>query len=263
METSLGTGNGDPGDTRLEWLPGVGLPPRILALSDLSGRPIDWAASSPIRVPAFYRGQSSKPGYYWTASLGRHVTYESKAERAFLMELDWAGTATGVLPQPFRLHFPRNARPYRHIPDFLTCHCDGSTEVVDVKGAGQQEKPLNQLTFSLTREACDQLGFQFTVYAGPTTITEPNLAFLAGYRGPCAAILDEYLPVLADEVAAQELTIDEVTARLTGWGVPPGVAPAVVWRAMWQRLLTADFLQPLTTRATVRLDSPIILGGAA
>ena len=176
------------------------------------------------------------------ASLCRHVTYESKAERAYLMELDWVGTATAVLPQPFRIHFPRSARPFRHIPDFLTCHNDGSTEVVDVKGARQQGKPLNQLTFHLTRQACEQLGFHFTVYAGPTMITEANLSFLAGYRGPGAATLDQYLPVLANEVADHELTIEEVTARLVGSGIPAGVAPAVVWRSMWRRLLTRDFL---------------------
>jgi hypothetical protein len=214
-------------------------------------------------VPAFYRGQSSKPGYYWMASLGRHITYESKAERAYLMELDWAGTANYVLPQPFRLHFPRQARPHRHIPDFLTCHSDGSTEVVDVKGARQQEKPLNQLTFGLTRTACEQLEFAFTVYDGPTTITQANLAFLAGYRGPGAATLDEHLPVLADAAAGGEPTVAEVSERLVEGGLLPGVAPAVVWRAIWQRLLSVDFQRPLSTGTTVRLDSPNILGGAA
>jgi hypothetical protein len=263
MDTSLAAGNGDHGETRLEWVPAGGLPSRIVTLANLTQHPVEWSATNPIRVPAFYRGQSSKPGYYWMASLGWHITYESKAERAYLMELDWAGTATCVLPQPFRLHFPRQARPYQHIPDFLTCHSDGSTEVVDVKGARQQGKPLNKLTFSLTRQVCEQLGFEFTVYAGPTRITEANLAFLTGYRSPGAASLDEYLPMLADVVAGQELTIEKMTARLAEAGVPLGVAPAVVWRAMWQRLLTTDLLHPLSTYSRVRLDSPTILGGAA
>lgn len=263
METSLGAGNGGHAEARLEWLPAAGMPSRISALSNLTHSPVDWANASPIRVPAFYRGQSSKPGYYWMASLGRHITYESKAERAYLMELDWTGTATGVLPQPFRLHFPRQARPYRHIPDFLICHSDGSTQVVDVKGARQQEKPLNKLTFSLAREACEEIGFGFTVYSGPTKITEANLAFLTGYRGPGAATLDEYLAVLVDEVADHDLTIEKVTARLADVGVPLGSAPAVVWRAMWQRLLIADFQRPLSSSTRVRLDSPTILDGAA
>ena len=263
MEKSLGAGNGGHGETRLEWLPAAGGPSQISALSSLTRHPVDWAATNPIRVPAFYRGQSSKPGYYWMASLGRHITYESKAERAYLMELDWAGTATGVLPQPFRLHFPRTTRPFRHIPDFLTQHADASHEVVDVKGARQQDKPLNKLTFDLTREACAELGFGFTVYAGPTTVTEANLAFLAGYRGPGAGVLDEYLPALVDAVEGGEPTVADATRRLMGAGVMPAMAPAVVWRAMWKRLVNCDLLSPLTSSTRIRLSVPAGMEGAA
>lgn len=221
------------------------------------------AEASPIRVPAFYRGQSSKPGYYWMASIGGHVSHESKAERLYLMERDWAGTATGVLPQPFRLHFPRTTRPFRHIPDFLTQHADGSHEVVDVKGARQQDKPLNKLTFDLTREACAELGFGFTVYAGPTTITEANLAFLAGYRGPGAAVLDEYLPALVDAADGGEPTVADAIKRLMGAGVMPAIAPAIVWRGMWKRLFTCDLLSPLTSATRIRLSVPADMEGAA
>ncbi len=263
MKTILGAGNSDHGETRLEWVPEEGSPSHVATLFNLMDSPVDWAVASPIRVPVFYRGQSSKPGYYWTASLGRHITYESKAERAYLMELDWAGTATGILPQPFRLHFPRDARPFRHIPDFLTQHADASHEVVDVKGARQQDRPLNKLTFDLTREVCAELGFGFTVYAGPTTITDSNLAFLAGYRVPGAAVLDEYLPALVDAVDGGEPTVAEANKRLMGAGVMPATAPAVVWRAMWKRLVTCDLLSPLTSSMRIRLSVPAALEGAA
>jgi len=253
----------DAGVTRLEWVPVPGQPSDTLTLSGIRNAGVPLADASPIRVPAFYRGQSSKPGYYWMSSLGRHVTCESKAERAYLMELDWAGTATGVLPQPFRLHFPRDARPFRHIPDFLTQHADASHEVVDVKGARQQDKPLNKLTFDLTREACAELGFGFTVYAGPTTITEANLAFLAGYRGPGAGVLDDYLPTLVDAVDAGEPPVAAATKRLMDAGVMPAMAPAIVWRAMWKRLVTCDLLSPLTSATRIRLSVPAALEGVA
>jgi len=253
----------DAGETCLEWEPGPGLPSQSAPLALIRRGGVSLAEASPIRVPAFYRGQSSKPGYYWMASLRRHITYESKAERAYLMELDWAGTATGVLPQPFRLHFPRTTRPFRHIPDFLTQHDDASHEVVDVKGARQQDKPLNKLTFDLTREVCAELGFGFTVYAGPTTITEANLAFLAGYRGPGAAVLDEYLPALVDAVDGGEPTVADAIKRLMGAGVMPAMAPAVVWRGMWKRLVTCDLLSPLTSATRIRLSVPAGMEGAA
>lgn len=249
--------------TRLEWQPAGGLQREVCTLTDFKGLTADVGSATPIRVPVFYRGQSGKPGYYWMASLRRHVTHESKAERTYLMEADWAGTVTGVLPQPFRFHFPRDERPFRHIPDFLVQRDDGTLDVVDVKGARQREKPLNRLTFDLTRKACDELGFSFVVYSGPEAITEANLAFLAGYRGTAASALDEYLPLLVDLVAAEEPQVVEVNERLTRAGVLPAVAPATVWRAMWKRLLVTDFLSPLTLTARVRLATPITVGGAA
>lgn len=248
--------------TRLEWQP-VGAPSEIATLAEFRSLPADVLAATPIRVPAFYRGQSGKPGFYWMASVRRHVTHESKAERTYLMEADWAGTVTGVLPQPFRLHFPRDERPFRHIPDFLVQHDDSTLDVVDVKGARQREKPLNRLTFDLTRKACDELGFRFIVYSGPKVISEANLAFLAGYRGTAAAALDEYLPLLVDLVAGGEPTVVEVNERLTRAGVVPSVAPAIVWRAMWKRLLATDFRSPLTLTARLHLATPTTLGGAA
>ena len=263
QQAQAGTSSPDVGQTRLEWVPGLGQPSVKAPLPLIRSVGVPLAHACPIRVPAFYRGQSSKPGYYWMASVAGHVSHESKAERLYLMELDWAGTAIGVLPQPFRLHFPRDARPFKHIPDFLTQHADASHEVVDVKGARQQDKPLNKLTFDLTREACAELGFGFTVYAGPTTITEANLAFLAGYRGPGPAVLDEYLPALVDAVDGSEPTVADATKRLTSAGVMPAIAPAVVWRAMWKRLLTCDLLSPLTSATRIRLSDPAALEGVA
>ncbi|MEZ5119617.1 MAG: TnsA-like heteromeric transposase endonuclease subunit [Candidatus Nanopelagicales bacterium] len=259
----LGSPLEDGRATRLEWLSRVRQQSQIQALSHVRSDGNLLADAIPIRVPAFYRGQSSKPGYNWMASIGGHVSHESKAERLYLMELDWAGTATGVLPQPFRLHFPRTTRPFRHIPDFLTQYADSSREVVDVKGARQQGKPLNKLTFDLTRDACAELGFGFTVYAGPTTISESNLAFLAGYRGPGPAVLDEYLPALVDAVDGGEPTVAEANKRLMGAGVMPAMAPAVVWRAMWKRLVTCDLLSPLTSATRVRLSVSAVSEGAA
>ena len=107
------------------------------------------------------------------------------------------------------------------------------------------------------------MGFGFTVYAGPTTVTEANLAFLAGYRGPGAGVLDEYLPALVDAVEGGEPTVADATRRLMGAGVMPATAPAVVWRAMWKRLVTCDLLSPLTSSTRIRLSVPAALEGAA
>ncbi|MCB0918107.1 MAG: TnsA-like heteromeric transposase endonuclease subunit [Actinobacteria bacterium] len=202
--------------------------------------PLDHEAllnSGPIRAPAFYKGQWSKPGWYWMASLGRHISYESKFERSFLMEADFAGTVTGVVPQPFRLHFERDTAPHRHIPDYLVAHEEDIPELVDVKGLRAREKPLNRLTFALTECACDQLELRFTVYSEPDPDWQENLAFLAGFRNPLFARVDEHLPLLVDVLADAPLPFDEACRRLVSAGVDMGVAAATVWRAAWRRVV--------------------------
>ena len=76
-------------------------------------------------------------------------------------------------------------------------------------------------------------------------------------------VLDEYLPALVDAVEGGEPTVADATRRLMGAGVMPATAPAVVWRAMWKRLVTCDLLSPLTSSTRIRLSVPAALEGAA
>lgn len=237
---------------RIEYAIGDGSATRSLALTDMDTRNVEsLLASPPIREPGFYCGQLSKPGWYYMASLGRLVSYESKFERSLLMERDFAGTVTNVLPQPFRLHFERDSAPYKHVPDFLLRHQDGSFEVVDVKGARARNKPQHRVAFTLTQRACDQLGCAFTVYTEPHMVWKANLEFLAGYRGPLLGPMDQHLPTLVDAFREGNTVgelIDAVASHV------PGSAPAVVWRAVWRRLIDVPLIDvPLT------LDSPVTL----
>lgn len=89
---------------------------------------------APVREPMQYRGQWSKPGWYYFAGLDEHVSYESRFEGAHLMLLDFEGAATAVVPQPFRLHWRAEKAARRHTPDFLVWRKDGTGVVIDVKG---------------------------------------------------------------------------------------------------------------------------------
>jgi hypothetical protein len=215
----------------------------------------------PVRKPVYYRGQWSRPGFYWMSSVGRHVTYESKLERQCLMEADFAGTVTDVLPQPFRLHFSRTERPYRHVPDYLFAHRDGRLEVVDVKASRQRHKPLNALTFALTEAACTAVGFDFRVFSEPSDVHGANVRFLAGYRSPLLSDLDAWSELLAVEAAGNAVTVGQLAAFLTRErGLSEPVAWAAVWRAMWSGALTAALLtQPLNTDMTVAVGNSVSL----
>ncbi len=208
--------------------------------------------AAPIRKPAFYKGQWSKPGWYWMASVGHHVSYESKFERSLLQEVDFQGDATMVLPQPFRLHFERSESPRRHVPDFLIAYRATRPELVDVKGARARERALNKLTFTLTARACQDLGLDFTVYTEPEAHRQSNIAFLAGYRNPRQATLDEFAPTLVNLLVDGPLPFHRLAAALASQaGLSSAVAAAASWRAVWQRILEVPLSVPLG------LDSPI------
>lgn len=187
----------------------------------------------PVRQPNAYRRQWSKPGFYWMASVGRHVSFESRFERLILMYLDFVGTVVAVLPQPFVLHFERSENPKRHIPDFLVEHADGTLEIIDVKGALARELTLNKLTFELTAHAAKALGWAFTVATELSQVEEFNLRFLAGYRTPKYRVINECIPTVVDQLATGPASVDELLRRLNSVGVPEAVAPAVLWRATW------------------------------
>lgn len=241
---------------RLEYVPGAGGAALVHNLQDTEALAHEaLLAARPIRQPKSYKGQWSKPGWYWMASVGRHVSYESKFERSFLMEVDFEGTVTEVVPQPFRLHFERMERPYRHTPDFLVGRRGDVPELVDVKGARARENPVNRLTFTLTERACQRLGLSFTVYTEPDRVWQENLAFVAGYRSPRMAVLDAHLPALVDVLAPGALSFAEAVEGLSDRGILTPVTAAVVWRAVWKRLVTVPMRSALLGMDSV-IDLP-------
>ncbi len=208
--------------------------------------------AAPIRTPAFYKGQWSKPGWYWMASVGYHVSYESKFERSLLQEVDFRGNATMVVPQPFRLHFERSESPYRHVPDFLIGYRAARPELVDVKGARARERTLNRLTFTLTGRACQALDLDFTVYTEPEPNRQSNIAFLAGYRNPRQAIVDQFAPSLVSLLEDGPLPSYRLAEGLAARdGLSAGIAAAAVWRAVWRRLLEVPLSEPLSRETPI------------
>jgi hypothetical protein len=62
---------------------------------------------------------SNEPIQGEVVSTGRHHGFESLAEQQLLLALDFAGEATDVLSQPFRLRFAAASGWREHTPDFL------------------------------------------------------------------------------------------------------------------------------------------------
>jgi len=87
----------------------------------------------PVRSFPSYRGQKSFSGWWWAATTGEHVGYESWLERDHLMLLDFDPDVVGVAAQPFWLHWRDGHRERRHAPDFFARLTDGNAAVIDVR----------------------------------------------------------------------------------------------------------------------------------
>lgn len=243
----------------VEYLPHVGADTVQRELYELAQAGGDRLVGGvPVRAAGFYRGQRSKPGLYWMASLGRHVSYESEFERDFLIGADFDGDVVQVLPQPFRLHFGRDAAPFRHTPDFLVQRSHDGLEVVDVKGAHALQKPAVRVAFELTEHACRVLGWAFTVYTEPDPVMRSNLSLLGGFRSPLCQPLDGYAPALVQMVDKSSLPARQVAEQLAATeGLALPVAVAAMWRAVWMRVLHIDDLRhPLELRTRLWAIKP-------
>jgi hypothetical protein len=87
---------------------------------DLRGlRRADLEACRPVRSFPSYKGQRNYPGWYWSATMGRRVGFESWVERGHLVALDFDPEVTAIVSQPFWLSWRTPAGKVRwHPPDF-------------------------------------------------------------------------------------------------------------------------------------------------
>jgi hypothetical protein len=204
----------------------------------------DWA---PVRVPASFRGATSKAGWQYLATLDEMKSYESLLEGYFLLELDLAGDVEAVLPQPLRLYFDRSRAPLTHVPDYLVLRRTGRSELVDVKGALHAGKPLNRVAFDLTAEFAHRLGWTFALVHEPTEARYATVKHLAGYRRAASADLARAASAVARFVADWPgQTWAQAEAALVSSGTPLYLAAPAIGHAIWRGTVAVDLDAALT-----------------
>ncbi|MEU8626604.1 TnsA-like heteromeric transposase endonuclease subunit [Streptomyces sp. NPDC048669] len=135
------------------------------------------------RFPSF-RGQGNWCGWYWSATCGGHVGYESWLERDHLMLLDFDPWVTAVASQPFQLSWSGpDGKRVRHTPDFFVRRADGTVLVVDVR-PDERIEPRDAMKFATTAAACGLVGWDFARLGAPDAVLMENVRWLAGYRHP-------------------------------------------------------------------------------
>ena len=192
-----------------------------------------------------YRGQRNYPGWYWSATMGRRVGFESWVERDHLVALDFDPAVTAVASQPFWLLWRAGSKIRRHAPDFFARLAGGGALVVD-------SRPLDRIgerdleAFAAAQDACAVLGWRYAVQGSADPVQAANLRWLAGYRHPRCH--DEPVAALIREVFAEPRQLIDGAEMA---GDPLATLPAL-FHLMWRHELAADLSLVLSHRSVVR-----------
>jgi len=187
-------------------------------------------AAVPWRSARSARGQAHYPGYYWSATSGGHVIYESRLELARLLLADFDPDVTAIAAQPFLLRALAGVRVRRHVPDFLLLH------------AGRLADPAVAEALAWPGELFEDRGWGYEIWSGADPVILANVRFLAGYRRP-GMPPDSVTAVVRDEVRPGD-HVGGLLDRLEG-RCPRPQAKAGVLRLLWQRILSTDLTRPL------------------
>jgi hypothetical protein len=187
----------------------------------------------PVRAFASYRGQKSFSGWWWAATTGLHVGYESWLERDHLMLLDFDPDVVGVAAQPFWLHWREGHRERRHAPDYFVRLGDGSAAVIDVR-PDDRIAPKDAEAFAATARACAQAGWCYRRVGAIDPVLAANVRWLSGYRHARCHRADLAERLRADFAAGAGLLAG---ARAAG---DPIVVLPVLFHLLWSQELLAD-----------------------
>jgi hypothetical protein len=199
----------------------------------------------PVRQFRWSRGLGYFPGWWWAATTGRHVGYESWLERDHLRALDFDPQIVGVASQPFWLCWTGERGRRRHAPDYFARRADGAGVVVDVR-ADDQIEAKDAEVFAVTAEACARLGWEFRRVGEIDPVLAGNVRWLARYRHPRCAGPAEVTGRLRDAFAdGASLLVGAAEA-----GDPLATLPAL-FHMMWRQELVADVARARLGPATL------------
>lgn len=97
--------------------------------------------AQPWRVPTARHGQGNYSGRYWSATMRRHLPYESLLELSVLMLADFDDDVIEIYPQPFLLAASVNGCNRTHTPDILVVHASASETLINVKTRAAVQTP--------------------------------------------------------------------------------------------------------------------------
>jgi len=216
-----------------------------------SCRCVRFEDSLPVRPFRFEKGLRSFAGWWYFATTGTHVGFESWLERDHLMLMDFDPGVRAVSSQPFWLRWrDGEGRTRRHVPDFFARRDDGTGVVVDVR-PDDRIPARDAETFAVTALACEAAGWEYRRSGDLDPVLVANVRWLSRYRhGRC--LVPGIAAVLLDAFAGGQGLFAGAEAAGDRLRVLP-----VLFHLMWRRQLTADLAAgPLSASTFVRAGRP-------
>lgn len=189
---------------------------------------------APVRPFRWPKSGGSFAGWYYAATTGTHVGYESWLERDWLILLDADPEVAGIASQPFWLHWHDETRKRRHAPDYFVRLADGRGRVVDVR-AGDRIDEAAAESFAATARACGAVGWEFVRVGVPDPVLMANMRWLSRYRRHRCGRRQDVADLLVD-VFGEPVPLRAGAAQA---GDPLVVLP-VLFHLLWSGVLVTD-----------------------
>jgi hypothetical protein len=204
--------------------------------------PLDLAR--PARQIPSYRGQRHFPGYWWSATTGGHIVFESWLERHHIMAADRDPAVVAISSQPCLLTWPEGSRVRQHVPDLFLRRVDGTAVLLDCRPVRRRDERFGEAA-DVNAAFCAQVGWGYAVVGEPEPVPAANLRWLAGYRHP--RFHDTSVATRLDEAFAAPARLREGANRV---GDEIAVLP-VAYHLMWRGVLRFDERAPLSLATPV------------
>ncbi|MDQ2739582.1 MAG: TnsA-like heteromeric transposase endonuclease subunit [Actinomycetota bacterium] len=208
---------------------------------------VPFESGVPVRRFTARKGQRHLSGLWWSATMGRHVGFESWLERDHVMLLDFDPSVVGIASQPFWLHWHEDESGKRvsHVPDFFARGRDGSAVVIDCRPV-ERRPPRDAARFDATARACALVGWEYRLVGATDVIQTANVRWLAGYRHPRHRV-----PAMVASLREMFASPTSLVAGAEAVGDPIAVLP-VLFHLLWCHELIADLSMPLDEVTVLR-----------
>ncbi|MGW0646530.1 TnsA-like heteromeric transposase endonuclease subunit [Streptomyces badius] len=207
---------------------------------------------APVSAFPVVPGRRWGPGWWWSATTGRHVVHGSAAMRTQLMVLDRDPDVIGLSARPVRLLWRDvpDERVRSWVPQLLARYTDGTGLLADCPSSPNVGGDRAQQARMVLEAACARVGWSYRRLEPPPAVMAANLRWLAGYRHPRNQGPPGLQAALAEAFAAPRPLADGAASV----GDPLQVLPAA-YHALWCGYLTTLLDEPLHERALVCVDA--------